>query len=200
MCWVISKGNFIAQKVVVVVFKQIEFIILISCHLKGAVCRVFLFVFLTILKHKNTICLQRFIEHANFTYLFLWKTMLQPVILLWNVCSMLECLFLFWSVWSHPLPIYPIVFQLPGLPVGGKTQHTADMEASKQIGSEIADSTWPKKPKKLYVQRHIKQYKLNWSTYSGLSLSTVNCACSCCFSSIWQPAWASSLLRRGWEK
>ncbi len=53
-------------------------------------------------------------------YLFHWKTMLQTVTLLWNVDSVSECLFLFWSVWIRPLPIYPIVFWHPGLPVGGK--------------------------------------------------------------------------------
>ncbi len=48
------------------------------------------------------------------------KTMLQPVILLSNVCSMSECLFLFWSMWFLPLSVYPIVFRHPGLPGGGK--------------------------------------------------------------------------------
>ncbi len=47
---------------------------------KGAVCRI-----LTLLKHKNTIiCLQIFKKHAKLTYLFIWKTMLQSVILLWK--------------------------------------------------------------------------------------------------------------------
>ncbi len=88
--------------------------------------------------------------------------MLQPVILLWNVCSVSECLFLFWFVWFHPLPIYPIVFRHTRLPVSGKLSSIAAMEVSKQTGSEIADSTWPKKPwhlfKKLYEQRLIKTW------------------------------------------
>ncbi len=48
--------------------------------LKGAVCRI-----LTLLKHKNTIiCLQTFRKHVKLTYLFIWKTMLQSIILLWK--------------------------------------------------------------------------------------------------------------------
>ncbi len=39
----------------------------------------------------------------------------QPVILLYTFH--VECLFLVWSVWLRPLPVYPIVFQQPGLPV-----------------------------------------------------------------------------------
>ncbi len=85
--------------------------------------------------------------------------MLQPVTLLWNMCSVLECLFLFWSVWFRPLPIYPIVFWHPTAS-WRKTQHTASMEASKQTGSEIAHCTQSKKPlhpsNKLYDQRHNK--------------------------------------------
>ncbi len=42
--------------------------------LKGAVCK-----FLTLLKHKNTMCLQTFKKHAKLTYV---KAMLQSVILL----------------------------------------------------------------------------------------------------------------------
>lgn len=83
---------------------------------KGAVCK-----FLILLKHKNTIiCLQIFKKHAKLTYLFIWKTMLQSVILLWK-CA-------FWAGMSvsvlvretRPLLVYPIVFQHPLLPVGGK--------------------------------------------------------------------------------
>ncbi len=77
--------------------------------------------FLTILKHKNTIiCLQIFKKHAKLTYLFSWKTMLQSVILLWKCAfragmsaSVLVCV-------TRPLPVYPIVFRHPRLPVGGK--------------------------------------------------------------------------------
>ncbi len=83
---------------------------------KGAVCRI-----LTLLKHKNTIiCLQICRKHAKLTYLYIWKTMLQSVILLWK-CA-------FWPGMSGyvlvcetcPLPVYPIVFRHPRLPVGGK--------------------------------------------------------------------------------
>ncbi len=83
---------------------------------KGAVCK-----FLTLLKHTNTIiCLQIFKKHAKLTYLFIWKTMLQSVIVLWKCAfrvgisvSVLVCV-------TRPLPVYPIVFRHPGLPVGGK--------------------------------------------------------------------------------
>ncbi len=54
------------------------------------------------------------------TYLFIWKTMLQSVILLWKCAfrdgmsvSVLICI-------TRPLPVYPIVFRHPWLPVGGK--------------------------------------------------------------------------------
>jgi len=62
---------------------------------------------------------------------------------------------------DRTLPIYPIVFHHPGLPVGGKhMQRIAAMEASEQTGSEITDSTQPKKPqhpsKNLYERGHIK--------------------------------------------
>ncbi len=118
---------------------------------------------LTELKHKNSIIyLEIFRKQAKFAYLFLWKTMLQPVILFWNVHSVSECLFLFWTVWFRPLPIYPIAFQHPRLPVGRKQQRIAAMEVSKQTGSEIADSTRLKMPrhpsKKLYEQRNIKAW------------------------------------------
>ncbi len=84
--------------------------------LKGAVCRI-----LTLLKHKNTIiCLQIFMKHAKLTYLFIWKTMLQSVILLWK-CVFRPGMSVFVMVCeTHPLPVYPIVFRHPGLPVGGK--------------------------------------------------------------------------------
>ncbi len=37
--------------------------------------------------------------------------------LFYYIRFMSECLFLVWSVWLRPLPVYPIVFQQPGLPV-----------------------------------------------------------------------------------
>ncbi len=84
--------------------------------LKGAVCK-----FLTLLKHKNTIiCLQIFKKQAKLTYLFIWKTMLQSVILLWK-CAFQPGMSVFVMVCeTRPLPVYPIVFQHPRLPVGGK--------------------------------------------------------------------------------
>ncbi len=83
---------------------------------KGAVCRI-----LTLLKHKNTIiCLQIFKKHAKLTYLFIWKTMLQSVILLWK-CVFQPRMSVFVMVCeTRPMPVYPIVFRHPGLPVGGK--------------------------------------------------------------------------------
>ncbi len=73
------------------------------------------------LKHKNTIiCLQTFRKHAKLTYLFIWKTMLQSVILLW-ICAVRPGMSVFVMVCeTRPLPVYPIVFRHPGLPVEGK--------------------------------------------------------------------------------
>ncbi len=89
---------------------------LLTIWIKGAVCRI-----LTLLKHKNTIiCLQIFKKHAKLTYLFIWKTMLQSVILLWK-CVFRPGMSVFVMVCeTRPLPVYPIVFRHPGLPVGGK--------------------------------------------------------------------------------
>ncbi len=85
-------------------------------NLKGAVCRI-----LTLLKHRNTIiCLQIFKKHAKLTYLFIWKTMLQSVTLLWK-CIFRPGMSVFVMVCeTRPLPVYPIVFRHPGLPVGRK--------------------------------------------------------------------------------
>ncbi len=87
-----------------------------SFFFKGALCRI-----LTLLKHKNTIiCLQIFKKHAKLTYLFIWKTMLQSVILLWK-CAFRPGMSVFVMVCeTRPLPVYPIVFQHAGLPVGRK--------------------------------------------------------------------------------
>ncbi len=88
----------------------------VCIYIKGAVCRI-----LTLLKHKNTIiCLQTFRKHVKLTYLFIWKTMLQSVILLWK-CAFRPGMSVFVMVCeTRPLPVYPIVFRHPGLPVGGK--------------------------------------------------------------------------------
>ncbi len=119
---------------------------------KGAVCRI-----LTLLKHKNTIiCLQIFKKHAKLTYLFIWKTMLQSVILLWNCAfrpGMSVCVIV---CETRPLPVYPIVYRHPGLPVGGK--HSVFN----------------------FIHSHVRSFLL--------------------VSSIWHPACASSLRRRGWWK
>ncbi len=87
-----------------------------SLFFKGVVCRI-----LTLLKHKNTIiCLQIFRKHVKLTYLFIWKTMLLSVILLWK-CAVRPGMSVFVMVCeTRPLPVYPIVFRHPGLPVGGK--------------------------------------------------------------------------------
>ncbi len=67
-------------KIQLQVFKMKKKIGTSNSIFKGAVCRI-----LTLLKHKNTIiCLQIFKKHAKITYLFIWKTMLQSVILLWK--------------------------------------------------------------------------------------------------------------------
>ncbi len=75
-------------------------------------CYIFLnlnFLFFLLLNHKNTLIYLWSIVHI----LASLKKKLQPVILLWNVFSV-ECLFLFWSVWLRPLPVYPIVFNTLG--------------------------------------------------------------------------------------
>ncbi len=64
--------------------------------------------------------MQIFKKHAKLTYLFIWKTMLQSVILLWK-CAFRPGMSVFVMVCeTRPLPVYPIVFRHPGLPVGGK--------------------------------------------------------------------------------
>ncbi len=87
-----------------------------SHTIKGALCRI-----LTLLKHKNSIiCLHIFKKHAKLTYLFIWRTMLQSVILLWK-CAFRAGMSVYVLVCeTRPLPVYPIVFRHPGLPVGGR--------------------------------------------------------------------------------
>ncbi len=74
-----------------------------------------------------------------------------------------------------------------------KTQHITVIEASKQPGSEVADSTRSKNPwhpsKKLYDQRHIKTWinqPINLKCKARRIPSLVPFAL---VSSIWQPAW-----------
>ncbi len=89
----------------------------------------------------------------------------------WNVCSVSECLFLFWSVWLHPLPIYPIMFWHPRLPDGGK--HSI-LQPQKPVNegqmSHILQET-----KKLWHLQYLKnsmtrgtlkRRQINSSTYS----------------------------------
>ncbi len=113
------------------------------------------------------------------------KTLLQPVIQLWNVCSVSEGLFLFWSVWFHQLPIYLIIID-----TRVKKNTCCSHGTSKRTGSEITDSTRPKKPiysfKKLYDQSHIQTW-INQTISS--SPSVVNCTRSGYVSLIWQSAW-----------
>ncbi len=79
------------------------------------------FKFLSLLKHNNTIiCLQIFQKHVKLTYLFIWKTMLQSVILLWKCAfrpGMSLCVLVFETC---PLPVYPILLWHARLQVGGK--------------------------------------------------------------------------------
>jgi len=109
-----------------------------SIWFKGAVCK-----FLTVLKHKNTICLQIFRKHAKFTYSFLWKTLIRKLFYLLFLCCLsvfvLVCVTLHTS--SSPNSI-----STPRVASWQETQCIAAMEMSKQTGSEIADSTQPKKP------------------------------------------------------
>ncbi len=64
--------------------------------------------------------MQIFKKHAKLTYLFIWKSMLQSVILLWK-CAFWPWMFVFVMVCeTRPLPVYPIVFRHAGLPVGRK--------------------------------------------------------------------------------
>ncbi len=76
----------------------------------GAVCRI-----LTLLKHKYTIiCLQTFRKHVKLTYLFIWKTMLQSVILLWKCAFRPECLCLLWFVKPAHCQFTQLYFGTPG--------------------------------------------------------------------------------------
>ncbi len=71
-------------------------------------------------KTNTIICLQIFKKHGKLTYLFIWKTMLQSVILLWK-CAFRPGMSVFVIVCeTRPLPVYPIVFRHPGLPAGVK--------------------------------------------------------------------------------
>ncbi len=64
--------------------------------------------------------MQTFRKHVKLTYLFIWKTMLQSVILLWK-CAVRPGMSVFVMVCeTRPLPVYPIVFRQSGLPVAGK--------------------------------------------------------------------------------
>ncbi len=105
--------------------------------LKGARSNI-----LTVLKHKNTICLQILRKHAKFTYLFLQKTMLQPVILLWNLCSVSECLFLFWSV-TPPTASSPKRwkgFDTPGCQVAAMPTRLQILSALKTLSIQFKNS------------------------------------------------------------
>jgi len=94
------------------------------------------------------------------SHLFLWKTMCYSQLFYFEMC------FLCWNVsfcfpTFHRLPIYPIVFQHPVLLVGGK-QCIAAMNASKQTGSEIADSILDKSLG-IYLEISINGRILNWT-------------------------------------
>ncbi len=85
--------------------------------IKGAVCRI-----LTLLKHKNTIiCLQIFKKHAKLTYLFIWKTMLQSVILLWK-CAVRPGMSVCYGLWNPPTASLPNCISAPRVASWRKTQ------------------------------------------------------------------------------
>ncbi len=87
--------------------------------LKGAVCRI-----LTLLKHQNTIiCLQICKKHAKLTYLFIWKTMLQSVILLWKCAFRAECLCLLWFVKPAHCQFTQLYFGTPSCQLAENTAY-----------------------------------------------------------------------------
>ncbi len=92
----------------------------LSCldgSIKGAVCRI-----LTLLKHKNTIiCLQTFRKHAKLTYLFIWKTMLQSVILLWK-CAVRPGMSVCYGLWNPSTASLPNCISAPWVASCRKTQ------------------------------------------------------------------------------
>lgn len=60
--------------------------------IKSLYARFKMYLFLIVLKHKNTIIhLQRFRKHAKFKYLFLRKTMLQQVHLIFKLSYFEMC-------------------------------------------------------------------------------------------------------------
>ncbi len=80
-------------------------------------CRI-----LTLLKHKNTIiCLQIFKKHAKLTYLFIWKTMLQSVILLWK-CAFLPGMSVCYCLWNPPTASLTNCISAPRVASWWKTQ------------------------------------------------------------------------------
>ncbi|XP_067272589.1 uncharacterized protein [Pseudorasbora parva] len=94
---------------------------LAGIYFKGAVCKFFF----TLLKHKNTImCLQIFRKHAKFTICFSERQ-----------SYMSECLFLFWSVIMHIMPVYPIVFQHHRLPDGRKHSILQPWKPANKLGA-----------------------------------------------------------------
>ncbi len=88
-----------------------------NSRFKGAVCRI-----LTLLKHKNTIiCLQIFKKHAKLTYLFIWKTMIQSVILLWK-CAFRPGMSVCYGLWNPPTACLPNCILAPRVASWRKTQ------------------------------------------------------------------------------
>ncbi len=134
---------------------------------------------------------------SSHTLVSLKNKMPQPVIWLWNVSSMSECLFLFWSVWFRPLPIYPVVFQHPGSPVGGKHCVLQPWRPANELGQRsqfLPDLKSFNIHLNCSVNRGILKHRwINSTTYSSL----VICAHSCCVFTIWQPMWALSARREG---
>ncbi len=101
---------------------------------------MFLFYFI-VLKHK-IICLQIYRKLANCHTCFS-KKQSYIQLLHWNMSSVSEYLFLFWSV-IPPTANLPSSILTPRVATWRKTQHIAAMEASKWTGSEIVNSIRPK--------------------------------------------------------
>jgi len=124
--------------------------------LKGAVCALKVLYFHWTKDKDTIICLQRFRTHAKVKKTK--KKQCYNQLFYFEMC--IPCHNMFLSVWSCPMPIYPILFSHPRLQFGGQCITTT--EARKQIRSERTDYPWPKKPwhppKMLYDKRHIKTW------------------------------------------
>jgi len=98
---------------------------------------------LTLLKHKNTkICLQIFKKHAKLTYLFIWKTMLQSVILLWK-CVPCRNVGLCFGLWNPPTASLPNCISAPRVASWRKTQSISFHSIHRQVRLfQFVSSIW----------------------------------------------------------